>query len=74
MRKNSCVSGILTITLLQGMYKASFSEEQWNNWTERWNMILHIATRKESDHAMNDLLEGAEYATPLVMRQYIKIT
>ena len=55
-------------------YKASFSEEEWNNRIKRWNTILHIATREEFDHAMNDLLEGAEYATPLVMRQYIKMT
>ena len=55
-------------------HKASFSEEQWNSWIKRWNTILHIATREEFDHAMNDLLEGAEYATPLVMRQYIKMT
>ena len=55
-------------------YKASFSGEQWNNWIKRWNSILHMATCKEFDDAMKDLLEGAEYATPLLMRQYVTTT
>ena len=73
MRKTSCISGILTITLLQGTKHRS-PRINGTTGSKRWNTILHIATREEFDHAMNDLLEGAEYATPLVMRQYIKMT